>query len=144
MKKTIKSSLALVIAIVMMFSVCICLVHAKGTGPKSLYYNTVGSTASITSGGELSVINHYTISSSAFTSAKISTYVERKVLGLFWVKVDNGQPNKTWVAYPTATVYNKQYTLQLSQTGNYRVTVEYIFYGSNGTETVTKQPTASY
>lgn len=144
MKKTTKNSLAVLLVLVTLFSICICFAHAEETGEKSLYYNIVKSTATISSNGELSITNVYTISSSAFTSAKISTYVERKVLGLFWIKVDNGQPNKTWVAYPTATVYNNQYTLQLSQTGNYRVTVEYIFYGSNGSESLTKQPTATY
>ena len=93
----------------------------------------------------LTINNSYSIKNgSGFTSAKISTYVERRVLGLFWVKVDNGQPNKTWVDTSTATTYNKQYTLQLPQTGTYRVTAEFIFYGSSGSETVTKQPTATY
>ena len=144
MTKTIKRSLALLLALITLFSVCTCLASAKETGAKSLYFSQVTTNASISSGGLLNIRNSYIISSSAFTSAKISTYVERKVLGLFWVKVDNGQPDKTWVAYPTATVYNQPYTLQLSQTGNYRVTAEYTFYGSNGTESITKQPTATY
>ena len=142
--KTIKKILVVLLAVFTLISIFTCIAHAETTGVKSLYFNTVDSTASITSGGLLSITNYYTINSSAFTSAKISTYVERKILGLFWVKVDNGQPNKTWVANTTAKSYQKEYTLQLSQTGNYRVTVEYIFYGNNGTETVTRQPTASY
>ena len=146
MKKTVKKSLAVLIALITLFSVCSCIVCAEETPEtRSLYYNTVESTASISTNGLLTIRNRYTIKpNSGFTSAKISTYVERKVLGLFWVKVDNGQPNKTWVATPTATDYSKTYTLQLTQTGNYRVTAEYIFYGSSGSETVTKQPTATY
>ncbi len=140
-----KKTIAVVITIVSLFLIFSCFVYAENNPEiRSLYYQSVESSAAISSTGLLSIQNYYFINSSAFTSAKISTYVERKVLGLFWVKVDNGQPNKTWVDYPTATMYNKQYTLQLSQTGNYRVTVEYIFYGSYGSETITKQPTATY
>ncbi len=146
MKKSLQKSIAILIALITLFSTFTCIVCAQeAPETRSLYYKTATTTASISSAGLLTIKNAYSIKSgSGFTSAKISTYVERKVMGVFWVKVDNGQPNKTWVAYPTATDYSKTYTLQLMQTGNYRVTAEYIFYGSSGSETVTRQPTATY
>lgn len=111
---------------------------------RSKYYNTVTTTAGVVS-GVLNIHNAYTIpSNTGFTSAEIHTYVERKTLGIFWVKVDNGQPNKTWVDTSTAKSYSKSYSLTLTQTGTYRVTAEYTFYGSSGSESITKQKTVTY
>lgn len=111
---------------------------------KSKYYDTITTTAGVVS-GVLNIHNSYTVSSSTgFTSAEIHTYVERRVLGILWVKVDNGQPNKTWVDTSTAKVYSKNYTLTLTQTGTYRVTAEYTFYGSSGSESITMQRTVTY
>ena len=111
---------------------------------RSKYYDSVYTTAGVFS-GVLNIHNSYTVSSNTgFTSATIRTYVERKTLGLFWVKVDNGQPDKTWVDTSTSINYSKSYTLTLSQTGTYRVTAEYTFYGSSGSESITKQKTVTY
>ncbi len=114
------------------------------TPTRSKYYNTVATSTSVVS-GVLKIHNEYTVpSGTGFTSAEIHTYVERKTFGLFWIKVDNGQPNKTWVDTSTSLTYGKNYSLTLPQTGTYRVTAEYTFYGSSGSETVTKQATVTY
>lgn len=111
---------------------------------RSKYYDSVITTAGVYS-GVLKIHNEYTASSNTgFTSAEIHTYVERKTLGLFWVKVDNGQPNKTWVDTSTALAHGVNYSLTLTQTGTYRVTAEYTFYGSSGSESITKQKTVTY
>ncbi len=112
------------------------------------FYNNVNSTnssASISSSGVLTVTNRYVGSSSVTTKAIITTYVEKKVLGLFWSRVDIGQTNDEWVD----TIYNYTYTgshsVQLSSTGTYRVTVEYVIYGSGGSaDTITKEIEKSY
>lgn len=144
--KKVKKTLAIILAVLSFASIFMAYVSAesKENPVKSKYYHDVESTAIISSSGVLTASNYYSISGSGFTSAKIETYVEKRVMGIFWTKVNNGQPNNTWVAYPTATVYMKDYTLQLSSTGTYRVTATYTFYGSNGSETVTRQPTATY
>ena len=140
--KTIKIT-ALFLLFIVTTSVFILPVSAKEP-TRSKYYNTVITTASVIS-GVLHIHNDYTIlSGTGFASAEIHTYVERKVLGVFWVKVDNGQPNKTWVDTSTSLTYGKNYSLTLTQTGTYRVTAEYTFYGSNGSETSTRQVTKTY
>lgn len=145
MKKSIKKIIAILLTLITLLSAYTCIVSAdEEISMLSLYFRNVESTAAVTSSGILEITNYYSTNSDDFTSAKISTYVERKTLGLFWVKVDNGQPNKTWVDNTKSTMYSKGYTLQLSKTGNYRVTIEYTFYGKNGSETVTRQPTATY
>lgn len=118
---------------------------ANADGPtKSKYYSSVTTTAKVIS-GVLYIHNDYTVpSGTGFTNAKIQTYVERRTLGLFWVKVNNGQPNNTWVDTSTSLSYGKNYSLTLTQTGTYRVTAEYTFYGSSGSETATRQVTVTY
>ena len=138
-----------------MISVCMVCVLLVTTfslvgyaGEAVPYYNNVNSTnssASISSSGVLTVTNRYVGSSSVTTKAIITTYVEKKVLGLFWSRVDIGQTNDEWVD----TIYNYTYTgshsVQLSSTGTYRVTVEYVIYGSGGSaDTITKEIEKTY
>lgn len=107
------------------------------------FYNNVintDSSASISSSGVLTVTNSYSGINSVTTKATITTYVEKRVLGIFWSRVDIGQTNDEWVD----TVYNYKYSgshsVQLSSTGTYRVTVEYVIYGSGGSaDTITRQ-----
>lgn len=132
--------------------VCVLLVTTFSlvgyAGEAVPYYNNVNSTnssASISSSGVLTVTNRYVGSSSVTTKAIITTYVEKKVLGLFWSRVDIGQTNDEWVD----TIYNYTYTgshsVQLSSTGTYRVTVEYVIYGSGGSaDTITKEIEKTY
>lgn len=142
-----KSKLTKITALLLLLiiSLTIFILPANADEPtRSKYYNTVSTTAGVFS-GVLSIQNTYTASANTgFTSATIRTYVERKTLGLFWVKVDNGQPDKTWVDTSTSRNYSNSYSLTLTQTGTYRVTAEFTFYGSSGSESLTKQKTVTY
>ena len=143
MNSKIKKSISLFLLLIVSISLFIMPVNASEP-TRSKYYNTVLTTAGVVS-GVLNIHNTYTIlANTGFTSAEIHTYVERRTLGLFWVKVDNGQPNKTWVDTSTSKTYSKNYTLSLPQTGTYRVTAEYTFYGSSGSESITRQVTITY
>lgn len=146
--KKVKKTLAVILAVLSFASIFMTIAFASAENDEGLtrskYFQEVQSTAYVSSSGVLSITNYYTVSGAGFTSAKIETYVEKRVMGIFWSKVNNGQPNNTWVATSTATVYMKNYTLQLNSTGTFRVTAKYTFYGSNGSETVTRQPTATY
>ena len=143
MKSRITKITALFMLLVISTTLFILPVNADEP-TRSKYYDSVITTAGVVS-GVLQIHNEYTVSSSTgFTSAEIHTYVERKTLGIFWVKVDNGQTDKTWVDTSTSRVYGKNYTLTLTQTGTYRVTAEYTFYGSSGSESLTKQKTVTY
>ncbi len=141
MKK--KRCLAILLLTTLIFSLFIIPVQADEPS-RSKYYSTVRTSAYVDS-GVLKINNYYSISSNTgFSSAEIHTYVERRTLGIFWIKVDNGQPDKTWVHTSTQQVYSKNYSLTLSQTGTYRVTAEYTFYGSSGSESITMQKTVTY
>lgn len=143
MSSQIKKITALLMFLIV--SMTLFILPANANEPtRSKYYSSVATTAGVVS-GELNIHNTYNVSSgTGFTSAKIQTYVERRTLGLFWVKVNNGQPNNTWVDTSTSLSYGKNYSLTLTQTGTYRVTAEYTFYGSSGSETATRQVTVTY
>ena len=142
MKKQMKKIVAVLLMLTLSFSLFTVLVHAEGPA-KSKYYANVQTTAAVYS-GVLGISNHYMVTGEGFTSAEIHTYVERRVLGIFWFKVDNGQSDNTWIALTNLKNYTKTYSLTLPQTGTYRVTVEYTFYGSYGSESLTKQHTVTY
>lgn len=143
MKTIIKKTTTLLLLLTISMSLFLLPVGAEEP-TRSKYYSTVLSNAGVVS-GVLNIHNEYTVSSgTGFTSAEIHTYVERRVLGIFWVKVDNGQPDKIWVDTSTSRAHVKNYTLTLTQTGTYRVTSEYTFYGSSGSESITMQKTVTY
>ena len=143
MNSQTKKIIALLLLLIVGMSFLVLPANAEEP-TRSKYYNTVTTSAGVVS-GVLNIHNGYTISSNTgFTSAEIHTYVERRTLGFIWVKVDNGQPNKTWVDTSTSLSYGKNYSLTLPQTGTYRVTAQYTFYGSSGSESLTKQKTVTY
>ena len=111
-------------------------------------YNNVSSAtanASISDGGKLSITYKYSGAESITTKAVITTYIEKKFLGLFWRRVDIGTTDNQWVD----TIYDYMYvgtrTHQLSSSGTYRITVIYKIYGTGGSaDEITCQGTGSY
>ena len=147
-KYTLKKLVSLILANVLLL--LIVFVPAKAAVQEEIapcYNNvlTASSTATISSSGVITVINTYTGSQSETTKAVITTYIVKKTLGIFWSRVDIGQTDDEWVD----TIYNYKYSgshsIQLPSTGTYRVTVEYVIYGSGGAaDTITKEIEKSY
>lgn len=134
MKKSIKKLSALLLALCLLIvpSAAVTASAEEGIMP---YYNNVTSTytaMNINSSGQMSIAYQYAGSSSKTTKAVITTYIEKKVLGLFWQRVNNGQPDNQWVD----TIYKYEYSgyrkVQLNSSGTYRVKVQYKIYGSGG------------
>ena len=89
--------------------------------------------------------NRYTADANVFSKAIITTYVEKKVLGLFWSRVDIGQNDNKWIDVIYDNVYTGTHSVQLSDKGTYRVTSEFVVYGSGGpADTVTETATTEY
>lgn len=79
------------------------------------------------------------------TKAVITTYVEKRVLGLFWSRVDIGTVNNEWVDTIKNYEYTKKRTYQLSSSGTYRVNIEMVVYGTGGSaDTINYQFKDSY
>lgn len=121
------------------------IANADEIMPRYNNVSSVSSYAEISSSGVITITNKFSSSASVFTKAVITTYVERKTLGLFWSKVDIGQTNDEWVDTIYTNVYSGTHSHQLEKTGTYRVTVEYVIYGSGGAaDTIVREIEKNY
>lgn len=146
MKKSIlKRILSLIVMCTVMCSAVSFIANATEITPR---YNNVSyaeSNVSISSSGKMNITNSFSGSASVFSRAVITTYVERKTLGLFWIRVDIGQTDDEWVDTIYTNVYSGTHSHQLEKTGKYRVTVEYVIYGSGGAaDTITREIEETY
>ncbi len=140
MEKVIKKRmLAFVMAcalLLTMFSGLSLAVHANASEIMPCYNNVsyVQSYVNISSSGMLTVTNTYEGANGKITKAVITTYIEKKVLGLFWSRVDIGTSDNQWVDTSYSNVFDGSHSVQLSSEGTYRVTAEYVIYGNGGSE----------
>lgn len=66
----------------------------------------------------------------------ITTYIQKKTLGLFWTKVDIGTTDKQWVDTSTNIYGCFVHQFQLKSTGTYRAVIKVVFSGSGGPDDV--------
>lgn len=98
------------------------------------YNNTVAvqTSASISSSGLL-VVRHVLTGIEGVTArTEITTYVEKKVLGLFWSRVDIGTEDNCWYIHVGSYYYEGTRQCQLTSTGTYRITSTYVVTGTGG------------
>lgn len=128
--------ISLVLLLVILSTLFLTASAEAGIMPR---YNNTSSTSSnftITSTGTASVSAVYNAYRDGFESATITSYIEKRTLGIFWSKVDIGQPNNEWV--DTSTSYSKAFVheFQLQETGTYRATIVYRISGTGGADDV--------
>ena len=70
------------------------------------------------------------------TGATITSYIEKRTLGLFWSKVDIGEANNEWVDVSTDYTDAFVHEFWLEDTGTYRATVVYEISGTGGSTDV--------
>lgn len=132
--KTTRRILALVQAVLLLAGLAI---PALAAGEITPYFNNVigaYSTASVSSNGNLSVTNRISGVQGTTSKVVVTTYVEKKILGLFWSRVDIGQPDDQWVDTVYGASFNKTHTHQLTSTGTYRVTAIFVVSGTGGAD----------
>ena len=131
-KKILATLLVLCLSIVPFFSVSAAAATQEEVTP--LYNNTASVTTAmnINSSGKMTISYQYSGYPSTTTKAVITTYIEKKTLGLFWSRVDIGTTDDQWVDTINDYRYTGSRTYQLSSSGTYRVTVIYKIYGSGG------------
>lgn len=112
------------------------------------YYNNTASTSTsmvINDTGLMTINYRYTGIPSTTSHATITTYVEKRTLGIFWTRVDIGVANDEWFDTINNYRYTGSRTFQLSKSGTYRVKVTYKIYGSGGAaDEITYERTDSY
>lgn len=146
--KTFKKFFSIIIASTLILVIFATPINAATKEPMIPFYNNVdsaNSTVTISSNGTITINNRYTGTQSVTTKAVITTYIEKKTLGIFWSRVNIGQTNDEWVDTIYNYYYSGSHSTQLPSTGTYRVTVEYIIYGSGGVaDTIVKEIEKSY
>ena len=134
------------ILLVMLLSMMNMVIYQKSQA--ATMFNNMYSTytnAIIASDGTMTIYESYDGIPGVTTRGELTTYIEKRILGIFWKKVNNGQPNNQWVD----TIYNYRYSgshsHQLSSSGTYRATVIYKVYGTGGDpDELTSQVVVTY
>lgn len=131
----------------------ICLILCLGTlmgNPVNAYANSsvspylnnsnsVKTTLSVNNGIAHIVVD-YDGNEQITAGAKITTQLQKRFLLVFWTDVDGGY----WVDESNESSYTAVHTLAV-QTGTYRVQVEYLLYGTDGSvETVNDEAEYTY
>lgn len=144
MKFPAKKLLTLTLALCFLLTPFAMAANAAEVQPRLNNTLSVMTNMSINSSGKLSIGYNYTAFDS-FTKAVITTYVEKRFLGLFWTRVDIGTTNDEWVDIVYEDYYTGSHSYQLSSSGTYRVTVQYVIYGTGGpADVIDYQGTDSY
>lgn len=110
------------------------IIETSNAGIMPRYNNvaSVNTQMSINSSGKMTINYSYNGFPSSTTKAVITTYIEKRTLGLFWARVDIGQADNQWVDTFMKYAHDGSRTYQLASSGTYRVTVTYKIYGTGG------------
>ena len=133
MKKTVKKLSALLLTI------CLLVVPTLSVPASAAeitpYFNNVTMASinmNIDNKGVMTIVYDYVGNPSITEKAVITTYIEKKTLGLFWTRVDIGEPDDQWVDTINNYHYNAYRKVQLSSSGTYRIKGNYKIYGNGG------------
>ena len=70
------------------------------------------------------------------TSIEADLYVEKRIMGVFWKKVDIGCTNNVWHDATTSYNYSNDFISPVLSSGTYRVNVTFTVSGSGGSPDV--------
>lgn len=136
MKTNVKHAAAFAMAVLsLVMGVLAPLRHAEAA---TTYNNTSSADliCSVNSSGLLQASLSVTGYKSKTTHISVELYVEKRVLGIFWKKVDIGCINNIWTDSTSNYYYSHLFSHSLSSTGTYRVTVTYTISGTGGADDV--------
>lgn len=137
-----KKITALILAVTLLTAMCIPVSAAENTAqPYYINTNQARVVLAITESGSAE-IHVSCIGNSNATKIQTTTYLQRKV-GSTWVKVSIGQTNNQWTATANTSYLLKDYSHQLSTTGQYRAVTVFTVSGTQS-ETFTLYSEATY
>ena len=113
----------------------------------TMYYNTSAAllNCSVNSNGLLEATLSVTGIKNRTTHISVELYVEKKILGLFWSRINIGYPDNIWTDSTTNYLYSNIFTTSLPSEGTYRVTVTFTVSGTGGAnDVIVKTNTISY
>lgn len=134
-KRALTRFLAFALALVSVFLLCKPLTAPATAAEITPYFNNVVSAdvqGYVSSAGVLT-LDYYCAGRSGITEKiVIRTYIEKKVAGLFWSRVDIGGSNNEWVFVSNSSSYSTAKSFTLPSKGTYRVSVTFTVSGSGG------------
>ena len=132
LKKLLVAILTVCLVVVPLYPVSAAVIEQEEIIP--MFNNTAAAnvTMGINSNGKMTITYNYTGFSGITTHAVVTSYIEKRTLGVFWTRVENGQTDNQWVDTLNGYSATGTRTCNLSQTGTYRVTAIYKVYGSGG------------
>ena len=102
--------------------------------------NSIKTDISINTSGVAQIMLRYYGNEENTAGGKITTQLQKRFLLVFWTDVDGGY----WVDESSESSYTAVHTLAV-ETGTYRVKVEYLLYGTDGSvETVNDEVQYTY
>ena len=137
-KKIFSVFLTLCLVLIPFSTIYVSAAAIPEQGIMPLYNNTSSANCamSINDSGKMTISYRVYGYSSSTTKIVINTYIEKKIAGVLWSRVDIGETNDEWTDTINKTSYIGSRTYQLSSTGTYRVKVTYTVYGTGGTADV--------
>ena len=131
--KMVKRTLTVILCLLLMFSLT---VPAFAVDARLSHGVSATILFGITSTGMAEVSVVYQGNRTSFTSVTVETYIQKRTLGFIWTKVDNGEPNKTWVDTSTSDIGDFVHHLQLDSKGTYRAVYKITFSGTGAEDDV--------
>lgn len=129
MKRRILSFFLLIILLVTL------TVFVSAAGTIEPRYNNTALTSTnftISTAGKATISATYNGYKNVTTGATVTSYIEKRTLGIFWSRVDIGQPNNEWVDTSTDYLDAFSHEFYLPNTGTYRAKVVYEISGTGG------------
>ena len=134
-KRALTRFLAFALALVSAFLLCKPLTAPATAAEIAPYFDSTAAVklwGGISSTGVLTVNYSCTGFQGVTEKIVIRTYVEKKVAGLFWSRVDIGGSNNEWVFVSTSSSYSTDKSITLPSKGTYRINVTFTVSGSGG------------
>lgn len=123
------------------------LVPIRKAKAATAYYNTASASlnCNINSSGHLTASMSVTGYKGVTTKISVELYIEKKILGIFWTRVDIGCTDNIWKDSKTGFSYSNTFPFDLTSGGTYRVTATYTVSGTGGTDDIiVRTDTATY
>lgn len=134
-----KKIISILLAVITLVGVIAFPSYATENAPIAPYLSNGNSCSYnfvITSSGMSEVKVSYEGIPGVMTKITVTTYIQKKTLGLFWTKVDIGTTDKQWVDTSTNVSGMFTHQFQLNSTGTYRAVFKIEFSGTGGSDDV--------
>ena len=123
------------------------IVPFRSTNAATTYNNTTRTSlcCNVASNGSLYAELGVTGIKGKTSRIEVELYVEKRVLGIFWSRVNIGYEDNVWRDSINGYIYDNTFSTPLSSTGTYRVTATFTVSGSGGSnDVITMTDTVTY